>query len=289
MAIKAFLFGCAALSVAITFAIVVSLLFPTIDFFREISPVDFFTGTEWAPDFANPEFGVVPILVATLVVVFWALVVALPIGLASAIYLAEYAPARLRRLVKPTLEMLAGIPTVAIGLFALAFLRPLAQDVFPWLEWNTPFSIGVAGVAVGLVIVPIIASVSDDAMRSVPSGLREGAYALGASKLKVSTRVVFPAAISGIVASIVLAVSRAIGETMIVLLVAGGSPQLTFDPTEPALPITAFIGSRATGDIATGTVQYDTMFAVGALLFVLTLSMNMVAIRFVRRFREVYE
>jgi phosphate transport system permease protein len=289
MAIKWLLGACAALSVAITIAIVFSLLFGTIDFFREVPVADFLFGTEWTPSFADPEFGVVPIVVGSLSVVFWAMLVAIPVGLLSAIFLAEYAPHWLRRIVKPMLEVLAGIPTVAFGLFALAFLRPLAEDVFPFLDWTGPFSVGVAGVAVGLLIVPLVASISDDAMRAVPASLREGAHALGASKLKVSIRVVLPAAISGIVAAIVLAVSRAIGETMVVLLAAGATPQLTFDPAKSVQTMTAYIGQTSTGDIATGTVDYHTIFAVGALLFVITFAMNLVAIRFVRRVREVYE
>lgn len=280
---------CGIVSVVVTTAIVVSLLLPTINFFDHVSPIDFLTGTEWTPAFADGEFGVLPIVVGTLDVIFWSLLLAVPVGLLSAIYLSEYAPAGVRKVVKPVLELLAGIPTVAIGLFALMFLRPLAEDLLPFLPWRGPFSIGVAGIAVGLLIVPLVASVSDDAMRSVPDALREGAYALGASKLKVSLRVVFPAAVSGIVASIVLAASRAIGETMVVLIAAGASPNLTFDPTRSATPMTAYIGQTATGDIATGTVQYDTIFAVGSLLFVATLVMNMCAIRLVRRFREVYE
>ena len=288
-AIKAFLFGCAVLSVAVTTSIVISLLLPTVRFFEQVSPVEFLTGTEWAPAFADASFGVLPIVLGTMTVVFWALIVAIPVGLASGIYLAEYAPPQVRKVIKPALEVLAGIPTVAIGLFALAFLRPLAEDALPFLEWRGPFSVGVAGIAVGLMIVPLISSISDDAMRSVPGGLREGAYALGATKFEVSTRVVFPASISGVVAAIVLAASRAVGETMVVLLAAGASPNLTLDPTASILTMTAFIGQTATGDIATGTVKYDTIFAVGALLFVLTLMMNMFAIRLVRRFREIYE
>jgi phosphate transport system permease protein len=289
-AIKGFFFVCAALSVATTTAIVIALLTPTIGFLQDVSITEFLFGTLWAPSFASPSFGVLPIVVGTLIVVFFSLIVAVPIGLLSAVYLAEYAPARVRKVVKPALEVLYGIPTVAIGLFAFWFLRPLAEDVFPFLPWRGPFSIGVAGVAVGLMIVPLVASISDDAMRSVPSGLREGAYALGASQLKVSLRVVFPAAISGIVASIVLAASRAVGETMVVLIAAGaGNPTLSFDPTKGVQTMTAFIGGTATGDIATGTIEYDTIFAVGTLLFVMTLAMNMVAIRLVHRFREVYE
>jgi phosphate transport system permease protein len=289
-AIKGFFFACAALSVATTTAIVFALLTPTVGFFQEVSIKEFLTGTLWAPSFSIPSFGVLPIVVGTLIVVVVSLLVAIPIGLLSAIYLAEYAPPRVRRVVKPALEILYGIPTVAIGLFAFWLLRPLAEDVLPFLSWRGPFSIGVAGVAVGLMIVPLVASISDDAMRSVPSGLREGAYALGASKLKVSLRVVFPAAISGIVASIVLAASRAVGETMVVLIAAGaGNPTLSFDPTKGVQTMTAYIGGTATGDIATGTIEYEAIFAVGALLFVMTLAMNLLAIRLVRRFREVYE
>jgi phosphate transport system permease protein len=288
--IKALLALCAGVSVAITTGIVVSLLLPTLEFFREVPIGEFLTGTLWAPAFATPSFGVLPIVVGTLLVVFFSLIVAIPIGLASAVYLSEYAPQRVRKVVKPILEVLAGIPTVAIGLFALAFLRPLAERLFPFLPWGSPYSIGVAGVAVGLMIVPLVASISEDAMRAVPSGLREGAHALGANKLKVSLRVVFPAAISGIVASIVLAASRAIGETMVVLIAAGaGNPKLSFDPTKGVQTMTSYIGGTATGDIATGTIQYQTIFAVGALLFLMTLVMNLIAIRLVRRFREEYE
>jgi phosphate transport system permease protein len=289
-AIKAFLALCGALSVAVTTAIVVSLVFPSIDFFREVSVVEFLTGTLWAPSFANASFGVLPILVGTLMVAVISLLVAIPIGLLSAVYLSEYAPPGARRVIKPVLEVLAGIPTVAIGLFAFWFIRPVAEALLPFLPWQGPFSIGVASLGVGLLIVPIITSVSDDAMRAVPRALREGAYALGATKFEVSTRVVFPAAISGIVAAIVLGGSRAVGETMVVLIAAGaGNPFLTFDPTKGVQTMTAFIAGRATGDIATGTVDYNTIFAVGLLLFLMTLVLNMISIRFVRRFREVYE
>jgi phosphate transport system permease protein len=286
---RAFLALCAALSVAVTTGIVLSLAFGAIDFFREIPVLEFLLGTEWAPSFEPGSFGVLPIVVGTLNVVFWALVLAVPVGLLSAIYLAEYAPRRVRKVVKPMLEILEGIPTVAIGLFALFFLRPLAENTLPFLSWRTPHASVVAGVAVGLLIVPLVASVSDDALRSVPAGLREGAYALGGSRLTVATRVVFPAAISGVVASFVLAVSRAIGETMVVLMAAGATPNLTVNPTDSVQTMTAYIGSTATGEIATGTIDYYTIFAVGALLFVMTLVMNVFAIRLVRRFREVYE
>jgi len=280
----------AALSVAVTTAIVTSLVLPSLTFFREVPLNDFLFGTRWAPAFADASFGVLPIVIGTLTVVVFALAVALPIGLASAVYLSEYAPRRVRKTIKPVLEVLEGIPTVATGLFAFWFLRPLAETALPFLPWQGPFSIGVAGVAVGLLIVPLVSSVSDDAMRAVPNSLREGAYALGASKLKVSVRVVLPAAISGIVAAFVLGTSRAIGETMVVLIAAGaGNPNINFDPTKGTQTMTAYIGGRATGDIAQGTVVYDTIFAVGLLLFLMTLAMNMLAIRLVRRFREVYE
>jgi phosphate transport system permease protein len=286
--IKALLALCGVFSVAVTIAIVLSLVFPTVDFFREVPVADFLFGTDWAPSFANPSFGVIPLVVGTLNIVFWTVVVAVPVGLLSAIFLAEYAPPWVRRVVKPMLEVLEGIPTVAIGLFAFLFLRPLAEDVFPFLNWGT-FSVGVAGVAVGLLTVPLISSIADDAMRSVPSGLREGAYALGASKFRVSVRVVLPAAISGIVAGVVLGISRAIGETMVVLMAAGATPQTTFNPTDSVQTMTAYIGQTSTGDIATGTTDYNTIFAVGSLLFVMTFIMNFFAIRLVRRFREVYE
>jgi phosphate transport system permease protein len=287
--IQGLLAACAVISVATTIAIVISLLTPTIGFFEEVSFGEFFSLDTWAPTQGDPSFGVFRVVIGTLSTSLWALLFAVPIGLLSAIYLSEYAKPQVRRSIKPILEVLAGIPTVALGLFAITFLSPEVQDLFPGFIKTPPFSAGVAGLAIGLLLVPIIASISDDAMRAVPGGLREGAYALGATKLKVSTRVVFPAAISGIIASIVLAGSRAVGETMIALLVAGGTPNATFDPGASVLTMTAFIGKTATGDIATGTPTYDTIFAVGALLFVMTLGLNSVAIRLVRRFREVYE
>jgi phosphate transport system permease protein len=282
---------CTLISVVTTTAIVVSLLGPAIGFFGDVPITDFLFGTDWAPSFEPPSFGVLPIVVGTLNVVLWGMLFAIPIGLGSAIYLSEYAKPRVRRVVKPVLEILAGIPTVAFGFFALYFVTPLLQDVWPGFLGDPPgfFNAGAAGLAMGLLIVPIIASISEDAMSAVPSGLREGAYALGSSKLRVATRVVFPAALSGIVAAIVLGVSRAVGETMIVLLAAGNSPNLTFSPVESIQAMTAYIGTAATGDIATGTTEYDTVFAVGALLFFLTLVMNLFSIRLVRKYREVYE
>ncbi|MGZ5412761.1 MAG: phosphate ABC transporter permease subunit PstC [Solirubrobacterales bacterium] len=288
-AIYVTLVACTVVSVATTTAIVFALLSPTVGFFGEVSFGDFFSTDDWAPLTADPSFGVLRPVVGTLSVAFWSLLFAVPIGLLSAIYLSEYAKPRVRKTIKPILEILAGIPTVALGVFAVTFLSPEIQDIFPSFVKTPPFAAGIAGLAVGLMIVPIIASISDDAMRAVPGGLREGAYALGSTKLKVSTRVVFPAAISGIVASIVLAGSRAVGETMIVLLAAGKTPNLTFDPGASVQTMTAFIGTTATGDVATGTIAYDTIFAVGTVLFVMTFILNIFAIRMVRRFREVYE
>lgn len=290
MLVKAALLACAALSIVVTTAILVSLVVPTIGFFREVPLGEFLTGTVWAPAYANPSFGVLPIVVGTLMVVVFSMAVAVPVGLASAVFLSEYAPARVRAVIKPSLEVLQGIPTVATGLFAFFLLRPLAEDLLPFLGWKGPFSIGVAGVAVGFMIVPLVSSIADDAMRSVPAGLREGAYALGASKISVTLRVVFPAAISGIAAAIILGASRAVGETMIVLIAAGaGNPNLSFNPAEGIQTMTAYIAGRATGDIAQGTIVYDTIFAVGSLLFVITLLMNLASTRLVRRFREIYE
>jgi len=284
------LFSAAAISVGVTIAIVISLFSPLPGFFAYVSPWEFLTGTLWAPSFADSSFGVLPLVAGTLQVVFYALLVGIPLGLGAAIYLSEYASMRVRKIIKPVLEVLEGLPTVATGLFAVFWFKPLIQELTPWLEWTSPFSIGVAGITVGIIIIPLIASVSDDAMRSVPLALREGAYALGASKMRVAIKVVLPAAISGVVASFVLGASRSIGETMVVLLVAGGgSPQLKIGFTEPAGAMTAFIASRATGEIATGTIDFYSIFAVGSLLFLMTLTMNMIAIRFVNKFREVYD
>jgi phosphate transport system permease protein len=284
------LFGAAAVSVAVTIGIVIALFSPLPGFFEYVDLWSFLSGTLWAPSFTDASFGVLPLVAGTLQVVFYASLVGIPLGLGGAIYLSEYASNPVRKIIKPVLEVLEGLPTVAVGLFAVFWFKPLIQELTPDLGWTSPFSIGVAGITVGIIIIPLIASVSDDAMRAVPSALREGAYALGATKMRVAITVVVPAAISGIVASFVLGASRAIGETMVVLLVAGGgSPQLKIGFTEPAGAMTAFIASRATGEIAQGTIDYYSIFAVGTLLFLMTLTMNMIAIRFVNKFREVYE
>lgn len=293
-AIKWSLALCAILSVLTTTAIVISLIAPTIGFF-EIVPVDeFLFGTDWTPQFEPPSFGVLGIVAGTLNVTLWAMLFAIPIGLGAAVYLSEYASPRVRKVVKPVLEVLAGIPTVAIGFFAVSFILPeIIQPLWPgdFLGGavGKPFMAGAASLGIALMIVPIIASLSDDAMRAVPRGLHEGAYALGATRAKVATRVIFPAALSGIVASIVLAISRAVGETMIVVLAAGSTPNFTLNPVESIQAMTAYIATTATGDISTGSLDYKSVFAVGTVLFVMTLVMNVISIRLVRKYREVYE
>jgi phosphate transport system permease protein len=287
--IQGLLFLCALLSVATTVGIVVALAEPTIEFFGEVPIGDFYTGTEWSPLFSDPKFGVLPLITATLTTTFWALVVCIPFGLGAAIYLSEYAHDRTRRILKPILEILAGIPTVVYGFFALTFLTPLLQDI--WFLGKEPgvFNALSAGLVMGIMILPTVASLSEDAMAAVPQGLRQGAFALGGTKLKVSTRVVVPAALSGIVASFVLGISRAVGETLIVLIAAGGTPNLSFVPTEAMQTMTAFIAAAGLGDQPTGSIGYQTLFAVGATLFVMTFIMNIISIRLVRRYREVYE
>jgi phosphate transport system permease protein len=283
------LFLCAAVSVAVTVGIVIALAGPSISFFGDVSLKEFFVGTQWSPLFSPPSFGVLPLVTATLVTTFWALVVAVPAGLGSAIYLSEYAQPRTRNLLKPVLEVLAGIPTVVYGFFALTFVTPLLQDI--WLFGEPPgiFNALAAGLVMGVMILPTVASLSEDAMAAVPQGLRQGAFALGSTKAQVSTKIVVPAALSGIVASFVLGISRAVGETMIVLIAAGGTPNFSLNPTEGMQTMTAFIAAAGIGDQPTGSTGYKTIFAVGATLFIATFVMNMFSIRLVRRYREVYE
>jgi phosphate transport system permease protein len=284
--VKGVLALCALVSVATTVGIVVALFEPAIEFFREISIVDFLTGTEWTPLFTPSAFGVLPLVAGTMLVVACACVVCIPFGVGAAIYLSEYARGRTRKILKPALEVLAGIPTVVYGYFALTFVTPRLQEL------GLPvgvFSALSAGLVMGVMLLPTVASVSEDAMAAVPRDLRDGAYALGSTKYQVATRIVVPAAISGIIASFVLAISRAVGETMIVLIAAGGQPNWTWNPLEAVQTMTAFIAATGQGDVPTGSIEYKTIFAVGATLFVMTLVMNVVAIRLVRRYREVYE
>jgi phosphate transport system permease protein len=284
--IQGVLFLCALVSVLTTIGILIALLGPTLDFFGDVSVDEFLFGTNWAPLFTPSSFGVLPLVVGTLSTTFWACVVALPFGLGAAIYLSEYASMRVRRWLKPSLEVLAGIPTVVYGYFALTFVTPLLKDLGFHVEVFNALS---AGLVMGVMILPTVASLSDDAMTAVPMSLREGAFGLGASKLQVSTRVVVPAALSGIVASFVLAISRALGETMIVAIAAGAEPSNSFNPVVAVETMTTFIAQTGIGDVPTGSIEYKTIFAVGMLLFVITLIMNLISIRFVRKYRQVYE
>jgi phosphate transport system permease protein len=284
--IKVLLGLCALISVVTTIGIVASLLLPALEFFAEVNPIDFLTGTTWSPLFEPASFGVVPLIVGTFVVTFWALAVAIPFGLGTAIYLSEYASARARNVLKPILELLAGIPTVVYGYFALTAVTPLLRSIGVQVDI---FNALAAGLVMGVMLIPTVASLSEDAMSAVPRALRDGAYGLGADRLQVSTRVVVPAAISGIIASFVLAISRAVGETMIVLIAAGQLAQITFDPRRTIETLTAFIGATGNGDLPTGSLEYKTIFAVGLTLFVITLVMNVISIRLVRKYREIYD
>jgi len=284
--VKGLLGVCALISVATTVGIVVALFVPAFEFFQDVSLADFFTGRDWAPLFEPARFGVLPLIAGTLLVTAIASVVAMPLGLGAAIYLSEYASPRMRGLLKPALEILAGIPTIVFGYFALTFVTPLLRDLGIEVDIFNTLS---AGLVMGVMLMPTVASLSEDAMGAVPRDLRDGAYALGSTKMQTATRVVVSAAFSGIVASFVLAISRAVGETMIVLIAMGQQPNLTFDPREAAETMTAFIAATGAGDVPTGSLEYKTIFAVGATLFVLTLVMNVFAIRLVRRYREVYE
>jgi len=291
--IRGLLFVAAAVSVVTTVLIVFSLITETVKFFGDVGLSKFLFGTKWTPQLAGEQqsFGILPLLVGTLYLTGIGLLVAVPLGLLSAIYLAEYAPPRIRKIVKPVLEVLAGVPTIVFGFFALTFVTPeLLQGV---LGLQTEqFNQLAAGLIVGVLVLPTVASVAEDAMSAVPGSLREGAFGLGANKMKVALRVVFPAALSGIVAALVLGASRAIGETLVILL-AGGSgqllPEIVTDARDSGGSMAAFIASTATGDAPTGSIEYETIFAVGFFLFLFTLVLNLISIRLVNRFRQVYE
>lgn len=278
-----FLLLCAVISVLTTFGIVFTLLRETFTFFTDVSLTEFYTGTHWSPWSGN--FGVLPLITGTLLVTLIAGCVALPLGIASAVYLSEYASFKARKIIKPILEVLAGVPTVVYGFFALTFVTPILMNIIPELKIFNALS---AGIVVGIMITPLIASLSEDAMNSVPNALREGALALGATKFEVARKVIIPAAFSGIMASVVLALSRAIGETMIVTIAAGASPTLTFDPTESVQTLTAFIVQGATGDTSFGSNIYYSIYAVGITLFIFTFAMNLLSQYISRKFREEY-
>jgi phosphate transport system permease protein len=284
--IERILLLCAGLSVVTTLGIILVLISETVAFLGEVSPVEFLFGTVWTPLFASRQFGVLPLVAGTVLVAAIAMVVAVPAGLLSAIYLSEYAPSRVRRAAKPVLEVLAGVPTVVYGYFALLFVTPLLQQVLPGMAGFNALS---PGIVMGIMILPMISSLSEDAMRSVPTGLREGAYALGSTKMQTTLRVVVPAAFSGISAASILAVSRAIGETMIVTIAAGQQPRLTANPLEPVQPMTAYIVQVSLGDTPAGTLEYRTIFAVGMLLFIGTFALNLASQWLRERVREEYE
>ncbi len=283
--VEAAVFLCGLISILTTLGIVVVLVAESVSFFRAVPVLEFVTGTEWEP-LIGDSFGVLPLVNGTVMIAVLSSLVALPIGLATAIYLAEYATDRIRRVVKPALEILAGIPTVVYGYFALTFITPLLREFFPNVGIFNALS---ASIVVGIMIVPMVSSLSEDAISAVPRSLRQAAYGVGATKFEVSTRVVVPAAFSGIVSSFILAVSRAIGETVAVYLAAGATPKITADFTESIQTMTAYIVQASLGDQSHGTTAYQSIFAVGLLLFVVTLGMNLLSDVVRQRFREVYE
>lgn len=279
------LLAAGGVSVAITLAIVGALAYESLGFFRHVSLVEFFTGTVWTPQFAHPRYGILPLVAGTLVTTAVALAVALPVGTMAALYLSEFAPALVREVVKPALELLSAVPTVVYGYFALTFMAPLLQRLIPGLP---TFNMLSAGLVMGIMIIPYVSSLSEDAMRSVPMLLREGSYALGGNKTVTALRVVVPSAISGIGAAYILGISRAIGETMIVAVAAGMQPRLTWNPAEPAATVTAFIVQVSLGDLPHGSIGYQSIFAAGSVLFVMTLAFNIAGYHLRRRFHQRY-
>ncbi|MBX3727399.1 MAG: phosphate ABC transporter permease subunit PstC [Xanthomonadales bacterium] len=283
--VQAVLFLAAFSAVAITVAIVATLLIESATFFRHVSLWEFLTDTQWTPLFENARYGIAPLVAGTLTTSLVALLVAVPLGTITAIYLSEFAKPRVREVVKPILELISGVPTVVFGYFALLFVTPLLQKFMPGLPG---FNMLGPGIVIGIMIVPYISSLSEDAMRAVPMHLREASYAMGASRFQTALRVVVPAALSGIVASYVLGISRAVGETMVVAIAAGQQPNLTFDPTEAAATITAYIVQVAMGDLPHGSIGYQSIFAAGLTLFAITLFFNLIGHWVRRRYREAY-
>jgi phosphate transport system permease protein len=280
------LFLCAGASVLTTLGIVAVLLIEALKFFWDVSPLEFFGGVQWSPLLKPPLFGVWPLISGTMLVACGSAVIAIPVGLGTAIFLSEYAPVWLRDVIKPAIEVLAGIPSVVHGYLAIVFVTPLLARVFPSIE---PFNAASACIVVGIMILPMIVSLSEDVLRSVPRSLREAAFALGATKFDVTARVVVPAALSGVVASFLLAISRAIGETMAVTLAAGSNPQLTLNPLKSIQTMTSYIVQVSMGDTPAGTPEYRTIFAVGLTLFCITKTMNVAAVWIINRVRERYE
>jgi phosphate transport system permease protein len=285
-AIQHFLFLCALVSIATTAGIIAVLARETWNFFQQVSVFSFLLGTRWTPLFQPSSFGVLPLVCGTLLIVVGAALVAIPLGIGTGLFLSEYASERLRGVLKPVLEILAGIPTVVYGYFALTFVTPQLTRVFPSTQ---VFNAASGAIVVGVMILPMIASLCDDALRAVPQSLRHAGYALGATRFEVATRVVLPGALSGVLASFVLALSRAIGETMAVTLASGATPKLTANPLESIQTMTAYIVQVSLGDTPAGSIAYLTLYAVGMLLFLITLGMNLLGNRILRRFHEVYE
>jgi phosphate transport system permease protein len=283
--IEALLFLMAFLSVAITLAIVVMLVKESVIFFEHVSLWDFLTDTQWTPLFDNAHYGILPLVSGTVVSSAVALLVAIPMGTITAIYLSEFAPFTVREVAKPFLELLGGVPTVVYGYFALLFVTPLLQKIFPELPG---FSLLSAGLVMGIMIIPYVSSMAEDAMRAVPMHLREGSYAMGATKFQTAIRVVMPAAFSGIAAAYILGISRAVGETMVVAVAAGMQPNLTWNPMEPAATITAYIVQVSLGDLPHGSIGYQTIFAAGLTLLLLTLAFNIIGHILRKRYREIY-
>lgn len=284
--VGAVLFACALISTLVTVGIVVVLVKETVIFFQDVSVLEFLAGTEWTPQFTEKHFGVLPLLTGSMLIAVGSSLISVPVGLLTAIFLSEYASPRWRAVLKPALEILAGIPTVVYGYFALTFITPVLQGVFPSMGSFNALS---ASIVVGIMIVPTIASLSEDAIRAVPLSLRAAAFGLGATKMEVSTKVVVPAALSGIIASFILGISRAIGETMAVTIAAGSLAQITLNPLEAVQTMTAYIVNVSLGDTPVGTIEYKTIFAVGFALFLITLLMNIISQFVLSRFQEQYE
>jgi len=276
----------ALVTIAITFGIIAVLAFEAFQFFTEVSIVDFFTDTQWTPLFTDKHYGILPLLSGTFLTSFIAISVALPVGLSISIYLSEYAPKSFRKTVKPLLELLAAVPSVVYGFFALIVVTPFLQQFIPGLAGFNSLS---AGIVMGIMIIPFVSSISEDALYAVPKDLKEASYGMGATKLQTAFKVVVPAASSGIIVSIILAISRAIGETMIVAIAAGQQPRLTLDPTVPVETITAFIVQVSLGDVQHGSIEYRTIFAAGITLFVLTFLLNTLSYRIRKKYQEKYE
>ncbi|AXP80944.1 Phosphate transport system permease protein PstC [Mariniflexile rhizosphaerae] len=280
------LFASSLITIAVTIGIVLVLSIEAVQFFSEVSIIDFITDTQWTPLFTEKHFGILPLLSGTLLTSFIAIAVALPIGLSISIYLSEYAPKSFRKSIKPLLELLASIPTVVYGFFALVVVTPYLQQIIPNLSGFNSLS---AGLVMGIMIIPYISSISEDALHAVPQSLREASFGMGATKLQTAFKVIVPAASSGIIVSIILAISRAIGETMIVAVAAGQQPRLTLDPTVPVETITAYIVQVSLGDVQHGSLEYRTIFAAGITLFVFTFLLNTLSYRIRKKYREKYE